>query len=375
MKASGLVLVHSYWYLSLVACVRNPITCQWETTRVTRYGHQSDVLGRDLAYSIWLVNGAPKLQSYNKFEHQFSFETHDTLEIFLFILVLYLLLNIIAHIKLHKHCSVHSHMLLASLWLSCVGLLLTTTHLSVFSFDGQGLGRLSEFGTFSTQWADAVFLALLLSTAEVGFLPGSSAADRQVTKSECCWRLPGSRDYAYHAVASGCEQTQSQPTNNHKTNTNRLAQPWSFLIGIIALFLFLQTALYAWAAIDRDPVIDFSIWNTVPGCLLLAVRFAVAFWFLAILRRRKLSLDTTNQDIDEAGDVLLGPGIDFIHFAAFFLLWMLILPLVVFIAETSVSSLWRRKTIISVCSSSNFIAACVYTCLLIRCCQVNQVPF
>lgn len=85
----------------------------------------------------------------------------------------------------------------------------------------------------------------------------------------------------------------------------------------------------------------------MPGCLLLAVRFAVAFWFLAILRRRKLNLDTANQDLEEAGDVLLGPGIDLTHFAAFFLLWMLILPLVVFISETSVSSLWRRKTIIS----------------------------
>lgn len=92
--------VNRYWYLSLVSCVRNPITCQWETTRVSRSVHRDTLSELKLVYSVWLVNGAPRLQSYNKFEHQFSFETHDTLEIFLFILVSYFILNVIAHVSI-----------------------------------------------------------------------------------------------------------------------------------------------------------------------------------------------------------------------------------------------------------------------------------
>ncbi|KAA0201094.1 Rhodopsin GPCR transmembrane domain, partial [Fasciolopsis buskii] len=241
-----------YWYLSLVSCVRNPITCQWETTRVSRSVHRDTLSELKLVYSVWLVNGAPRLQSYNKFEHQFSFETHDTLEIFLFILVSYFILNVIAHTKLHNHSSVHSHMLLGSLWLSCIGLLLTSIHLTVFSFDGQGLSRLLELGTFSTQWGDALFLALLLSTAEVGFFPVSSAVNIEATKSER-WRLPGSRDYSYHALAPGDAQTQPYRTHGRPSNAITPVKPWSFLTSLISLFIIMQTLLYSWAAVSMAP--------------------------------------------------------------------------------------------------------------------------
>ncbi|VDP84066.1 unnamed protein product [Echinostoma caproni] len=251
-------------------------------------------------------------------------------------------------VKLHAHYSIHNHMLLASLWLSCIGLLLTSIHLAVFSFDGRGLGGVSELGTFSTQWGDALFLALLLSTAEVGFLTTTDTVRSRASNSigaDHRGPVSGTRDYAYHALTADTGEGSSSPEKPSPRSCGRSSKPWPFLISLIALFLCLQTILYGWASIDQDPVIDFSVWNTVPGCLLLAVRFAVAFWFLAILRRRRLGLDTMGRELDEAGDVLLGPGIDLIHFAAFFLLWMLLLPLVVFIAETSVSSLWRRKTI------------------------------
>lgn len=44
---------------------------------------------------------------------------------------------------------------------------------------------------------------------------------------------------------------------------------------------------------------------------------------------------------------ILGPNINTMQFAAGYLLWIVILPLVVFIGETSVSPLWRTKTISS----------------------------
>ncbi|KAF6768847.1 hypothetical protein AHF37_11820 [Paragonimus kellicotti] len=136
-------------------------------------------------------------------------------------------------------------------------------------------------------------------------------------------------------------------------------------IVICRWFLFITPS----AQFDQDPAIDFYVWNTVPGCILLAVRFGVAFWFLAILRRRQLDVNAGISDDDLFAPDYLGPGIDLVHFAAGFLLWMFVLPLVVFVAETSVSSLWRYKTIISIRLSADYVAACVYAYLLFRCCK------
>ena len=88
--------------------------------------------------------------------------------------------------------------------------------------------------------------------------------------------------------------------------------------------------------LDQDPVLDISVWNTTPGRLLVATRLVWVLWFLAILRRRR---DATN----------LAEMIEPLHFAAAYLLWLLTLPMVVFIAHTSVSPLWRHKTIFGGC--------------------------
>ncbi|TGZ54773.1 hypothetical protein CRM22_010554 [Opisthorchis felineus] len=365
-----------YWYLILVACSRNPQTCQWVTTALPNPDTPSSsiISAASLDYSIWLVNGAPRLQGFNKFEHQFSFEKHDSVEIYLVFFVLYAILGTIVHVKMFRQSVIHGALFLTHVWLSIFATLFTTIHLGVFSFDGQGLGHLSAFGTLIAQWADALFLVLLLSTAEMGFFPTVTQRNSQTVEFDTFVGPGGSPSKGAH----GCvyhrlpEYTQASGENkNARTdpmqNEQSYTSPWPFIFLMVALFESVQTILYIWASIDQNPVIDFYIWNTVPGCLLLAVRFGVSFWFLAILRRRLLQVEVQPNGEEVTGASSFGLGIDLVHFAAGFLLWMVVLPLVVFIAETSVSPLWRSKTILSVCLSANYVAACVYAYLLISC--------
>ena len=53
-----------FWYISLVACHRDPVTCEWRHTRqpIT------------VQYDIWLVNGDPRKRAQNPLEYQFSFD-------------------------------------------------------------------------------------------------------------------------------------------------------------------------------------------------------------------------------------------------------------------------------------------------------------
>ena len=56
--------VARFWYISLVACHRDPVTCEWRHTRqpIT------------VQYDIWLVNGDPRKRAQNPLEYQFSFD-------------------------------------------------------------------------------------------------------------------------------------------------------------------------------------------------------------------------------------------------------------------------------------------------------------
>ncbi|GAA30064.2 hypothetical protein CLF_110188 [Clonorchis sinensis] len=360
-----------YWYLMLVACSRNPQTCQWITTALPNPDTPSSsiISTASLDYSIWLVNGAPRLQGFNKFEHQFSFEKHDSVEIYLVFFVLYAILGTIVHVKMFRQSVIHGALFLTHVWLSIFATLFTTIHLGVFSFDGQGLGHLSAFGTLIAQWADALFLVLLLSTAEMGFFPTVTQRKSHTVEFDTFVGPGGSPSKGAH----GCvyhrlpEYTQAGgESRNARTNPMQNEQsytsPWPFIFLMVALFESVQTILYIWASIDQNPVIDFYIWNTVPGCLLLAVRFGVSFWFLAILRRRLLQVEVQPNVEEVAGASSFGLGIDLVHFAAGFLLWMVVLPLVVFIAETSVSPLWRSKTILTLKPTGVMLFHCYNAC-------------
>ncbi|VEL30756.1 unnamed protein product [Protopolystoma xenopodis] len=124
---------------------------------------------KPISYDIWLVNGLPDLKTYNKFEHQFSFEDHDTLELFLVIGLLYLILALIVQTRFVRLNTPLSVILSFHLWLSTFGALLVAIHLGIFSADGLGVEWLSSLGTVVTRWAEALFLLLLVATARVGF--------------------------------------------------------------------------------------------------------------------------------------------------------------------------------------------------------------
>jgi hypothetical protein len=57
-------LCNRFWYVSLVACYRDPLTCQWKHT-----GNHTVI-----DYDIWLVNGNPYTKNQNPLEYQFSFD-------------------------------------------------------------------------------------------------------------------------------------------------------------------------------------------------------------------------------------------------------------------------------------------------------------
>lgn len=80
-----LLFCYRFWYISLVACHRpRGQQCHWS------YNSSIDL---EVDYDIWFVNGNPENKHQNPFEHQFSFEMHDVLEIYLafFLLNLFLL--------------------------------------------------------------------------------------------------------------------------------------------------------------------------------------------------------------------------------------------------------------------------------------------
>ncbi|VDL57639.1 unnamed protein product [Hymenolepis diminuta] len=83
------------------------------------------------------------------------------------------------------------------------------------------------------------------------------------------------------------------------------------------------------------------------------MRFAVVFWFLTLLYKRQ-------------GSSNIGEVIEPLHFAAAYLLWLLTLPVVIFVAHTAVSPLWRHKTIIGVMHLSDFLSSILYAQLINR---------
>ena len=71
--------------MSFVACHRSreKDECQWS------YNNSLDI---SVDYDIWFVNGDPASKHMNPFEHQFSYELHDVLEIYLAFFILNTLL-------------------------------------------------------------------------------------------------------------------------------------------------------------------------------------------------------------------------------------------------------------------------------------------
>lgn len=75
--------IFRFWYISLVSCSRGRPKKQKQCS----WSHNTS-LNLEMDYDIWFVNGDPNTKHMNPFEHQFSYELHDVLEIYLTFLVL-----------------------------------------------------------------------------------------------------------------------------------------------------------------------------------------------------------------------------------------------------------------------------------------------
>uniref|UniRef100_A0A5K3FFD7 GpcrRhopsn4 domain-containing protein n=1 Tax=Mesocestoides corti TaxID=53468 RepID=A0A5K3FFD7_MESCO len=396
-----------------------PINKEGNSTEVTPV---ADLLGgqqfvpAQMKYDIWMVNGVPRLRDYYRFEHQFSFEYHDIFEINLTFGVLYLFLGIILHIKYKGEYEPLACLLFTHIWLYVAAATLHAIHLAAYAFDGKGACALLYIGNVLGCASETVLLILILTTADVGFpiLPAElSHFEEKVRRYRKRQFMRINSAGVVQSSASGFSNNRTLGETDSAQNSHRrlkeillpaYAATWSAAVArsevikaatmvptssvvslafanqeeestpaccglikctqrrkrtcvylgcMMSAILSIELGLYIWALFDQDPVLDISVWNTTPGRLLVAVRMVLAFWFLSILYRRQSSSN-------------LSEVIEPLHFAVAYLIWFLSLPAVVFVAHTSVSPLWRQKTIFGVMHLSDFLASILYAQLINR---------
>lgn len=126
-----------FWYISLVACYRNNVTCQWE------YYEKND----ELEYDIWLINGDPDNTGLSSLSsYQFSYDRQNTMELYLLFFVCYVILVPLQlyAVRLQKHPV--TKLFTASLLLEFLALCLILVHILKFAFDGVGYDSLEVAG-------------------------------------------------------------------------------------------------------------------------------------------------------------------------------------------------------------------------------------
>lgn len=150
-------LIFRFWYLSIVACYHNtssPDHCWWQPLPSS-----TDL---QLHYDIWLVNGSPYTKHVNPFEHQFSFEMHDVVEIHLVFFLLYTFTVPIQLYALNRQKHIMPLILTTAMCMEYVGVVFNFIHVFKFAFDGEGVDLLHVVGNFIDQVAQCVFMLLLL---------------------------------------------------------------------------------------------------------------------------------------------------------------------------------------------------------------------
>ena len=204
-----------FWYISLVACVRDTQTCQWkflsdyqeDPTRMpttsalnnatstmanqtyNTYSHAKRsprIPSYTLAYDIWLVNGNPSVSAKNRFEHQFSFELHDIFEIYLSSFVIYLFVMPFIGFRMYTHFHYMYLQLFAYVGIELTCRLLSLIHNIVFSFDGNGVVFFKFASDFLEALASSVLILILISIAK-GWTITSKRI--QTTRKSCLFGL------------------------------------------------------------------------------------------------------------------------------------------------------------------------------------------
>lgn len=147
-----------FWYISLTSCFRygntsGPESCTWS------HNPDESII---LDYDIWLVNGHPQMKHINPFEHQFSFDHHDILEMYLIFFAAYLFLVPIQIYALTRQKHMLPFLLTLCMAMEYVGVIFNLIHVFKFAFDGEGVDLLKVVGNFIDNVAQCIFMLLLL---------------------------------------------------------------------------------------------------------------------------------------------------------------------------------------------------------------------
>lgn len=147
-----------FWYISLVSCYRNTTNhnCSWV------YNENSF----DIDYNIWFVNGHPESKHFNPFEHQFSFEAHDVLEIYMTFFFLYIIVIPIWLYAYSKQKHPITKLVTTTIGLEFTGITLNFLHVVVFAINGSGVYIISVVGNAIDTLAQCLFMLILLLIAK-----------------------------------------------------------------------------------------------------------------------------------------------------------------------------------------------------------------
>ena len=140
----------------MVACHHNVTekSCEWVETK--------NLPHVELSYDLWFVNGSPGTKGSNFFEHQFSIEHFDVLELYLVFFILYMFLIPVQCYAFAIKQHVVAFLLFVCLLLEFFGILFNFVHFVTFAKDGVGIEKLVTVGMFFDLLAQSSFMLLLL---------------------------------------------------------------------------------------------------------------------------------------------------------------------------------------------------------------------
>uniref|UniRef100_A0A5S6QMT6 GpcrRhopsn4 domain-containing protein n=1 Tax=Trichuris muris TaxID=70415 RepID=A0A5S6QMT6_TRIMR len=273
-----------FWYLLFTNCLLNE-HCNWtkSNARVS------------LNYDVWLVNGHPDRSGINPFEHQFSFDRQDTMELFGSAFVLFLALAIAQLHSCRKDAQVPSFVLLILLTMRMTGFSLHSFYCLKFAFHGRASKLLTLFADLFASIADMGLMLLLIAVVK------------------------------------------SWPFSIH----NFLSKRRYGTLGIVCTVLqVVFTCTAAGATFQYIPLHMLETWS---GWMSMALRLLMVQCFMVELRfaiKRETSC--------ERADFLL-------HFGSGCMVWF-VYVIILGVAALEIPMLWRYKIITGICILADFIA-------------------
>nr|CAG4651714.1 EOG090X03T7 [Triops cancriformis] len=257
----------------------------------------------EVNYDVWLVNGNPYAKNQNPLEYQFSFDNQDTVEVYIVFFIAYLFLVPFQVYAISRQKHTIPWLFTFSVILMALGAFLNMVDSLKFAFDGEGVATVAIVGDILDILAQTLFMLLLLVLAK-GWA---------ITKNELTWK--------------------------------------PVVFSVWALYGVVHVILYVWDRTEVDVIEDIDVYQTWPGWLILILRTLIMAWFLLCLRNT-MEYEHNRNKLDF-----------FLHFGASSLVWFIYLPIVALVA-LQVSALWRKKLLLGITSSVNFLASAVMAHLL-----------